>query len=252
MNTVYQPFTVALLAVLSGCVVEASHKSSERLSAAQEALLSASIGASFSLLGMTTSIQTGDMPANWYVTSGTEVPITVTWKSPATECKTEEIASFGSANTGSFAQVWTIDGELLGFSWSARHDLAGLEHHWHNLVTCDGTSTIVGCKATRTIDYIVSVAGHCLDADTKCAARGTISLPATRDSDKVETHCPTNCPGSLKACVSSCQGVCRGSESNCSRCCECDCKDAIHANSPACPAPPASCYAAETHSPACL
>lgn len=252
MKTLYQPFSFALFAALSGCVVDANNKSSERLREAQEALFSASIGASFSLLGLSTSIQTGDIPANWYMTSVSDVPITVTWKSPATDCKAEEVASFGSANTGKFAQLWNIDGEFLGFSWSARHDLEGLEHHWHQLVSCDGSSMVIGCKDARTINYTLSAGGHCINPDTTCAARGTISLPATRDADTVESNCPTNCAASLRACISSCQAACRGGEPNCSRCCECDCKDAIHENSPACPAPPASCYAAAIRYPACL
>lgn len=252
MNRVSGPFTMALFAIVCGCVSDASHKRLDQSSDPQQNLISASIDASFSLLGMITSIQTGDIPASWYTSTVDDMPITVSWASPATACKTAEMASFGSENTGSFAQVRSLGGELIGFAWSAKHDLAGLEHHWHNFVACDGTSRVVGCKDPRLITYTLSAENHCLDTGTRCAANGSVSLPATHDADRVQTRCAPNCSGALAACMSSCQAACADGNANSSRCCECDCKDAIHERNPACPAPPASCYAITPKYPACL
>lgn len=252
MKPLHPPIIIALLAPLGGCVADANHEPSERPFDQQRVLLSASIGGSFSLLGMTTSIQTGNIPANWYKSSAGDVPITVIWNSAATACKSEEIASFGSNTTGSFAQIWNLGGQLIGLSWSAKHDLTGLEHHWYNDVGCDGTSRVVGCKDARKVTYTLSAYDRCLETTPNCAVGGSVWLQATHDPDKVQANCPMSCPDALAACIASCRAACAGSDPSGCRCCECDCRDAIHERNSACPAPPVSCYVIMPKYPACL
>lgn len=252
MKVLQHLFAVAIFAALGGGVAEATHILSEHFSPVEQARLTTNVNASFSVIGTTTFIRADGLPANWYISSSRDVPLTVAWSTPATSCKVSGAGAFGSENSGNFSQVWGIGGEFLGFAWSAAHDLTSLEHHWHQAVACDGSSSVIGCKAGRTVSYSLSVGGHCTNSDVKCAAGGSILLAATRDADEVETNCPFNCTASFNRCVSSCEAACANSVSSCGRCCECDCKDAIHEQNAACPAPQASCYAVNPKHPACL
>ncbi len=252
MKPRHHPVALAFVAMVAGCIAGANEKRSDHWTQLLEAPGLANVAASFSLIGTSTAIQTGSMPASWYIASPNDVPITVIWHTSATKCKPSEIASFGSDNSGYFAQILEIGGEFAGFSWSAHHDVAGLEHHWHNFIRCDGTSIAVGCKDARTVVYSLSVAGHCSSLDANCAAFGSVSLPAIQDGDEQQTNCPVKCPISLARCKSACEATCFNDSSLCGRCCECDCKDAIHEQYSACPAPQASCYAASAMQPACL
>jgi hypothetical protein len=240
------------LIALGGCAAEIDGNPVEQTREAELAVISNNVSATFTLDGLATTIRTGDMPKGWFTPKFDKSPITVAWSAEATACLDLTDGTFGSITTGTFVTIANPGGNLFGYSWLANHDLTGLQNHWRLHVLCDGTTSVVGCAEPRIINYTLSVGGVCLRAGGTCTTNGSVSLPAVRDADLVETDCPVTCESLLGPCVSNCQANCANGDSSCSSCCECYCKNELHRTNEACEPAQPSCFMAKPNAPACL
>lgn len=253
MKTYRHEYILLLFAALGGCGADAGASAIETSAETKQALISTVVSASFTLNDSMTSIQTGEMPASWFASEVDMTQIYVSWHIPASSCRFAMSGSITSNDVGSLNAVLDSDGVIIGYSWSAQHDLTTLENHWHNHLDCTLGSMVSGCSDPRPVTYALIVGGACLTSNTpSCLANGGVSLPAVQDSDMADANCTAMCDAAIGACVSACQTRCTRADITCHRCCECACKDEIHSDSPACSAAQLNCYLDRGNIPACL
>ncbi len=223
----------------------------EGVGVVQQADTSPWVTANITTSGSVVTVSTQEMPKGWFTKFGgfyaDKSPITLSWSIGASSCLP---GASGSASTadGTFTAIDNPTEHPVAYVWSDSIDFAAYQNHWHNLIGCDGSTTVVGCPDARTVNVTLSVGGSCGNNQDKCTDMASAQIPSVQDPDVVETNCGGGCP--IGPCVSACQHLCNNAK--CAQCCECKCKEAgLEGGNPACK-PQKLCFQGSKGHPACL
>ena len=222
------------------------------------------------------TVTTNAIPKGWFTGQGgsfdrSKSDVRLTLGITASDCSSEVTLNKSSLTDGTFTPVLNPAGKPMAYTWSLTLALSAYQDHWHNLIHCDGSVEVVGCKEPRVVTISVTAydehgACHSYTNDageTVCASDSRSGLlSSVQDPDQSEV-CQPSGGCDIGSCVSSCQtdgcgnarncptggagAACRDAITACHQCCECVCKS----ETAGC-APQDLCYTGSAGHPQCL